>query len=390
MLPADTGRLLSSWRNRRNRKATSKRGETTRLRRTLLNWYDRHRRELPWRSSRDPYRIWVSEVMLQQTRVQAVLPYYDRFLSLFPDVAALAAADEQTLLACWSGLGYYSRARNLRKAAQQILRDWDGEFPREYAAARELPGVGDYTARAVLSIAYGVPLAVVDGNVARVLARLYALLEDFRSAAGREKYLRLADALLAPRRAGDFNQAMMELGATVCLPRQPRCDQCPLRSVCLAWKQNAVNQFPSARRPAKPKARRFVAAVISDAAGRCLLMQRPKSAKRMAGFWELPMWELSRPASPALPSSRHGGIPSAALGTGGAGDSHPISGDKVVLQERLGRVRHTITTNRFEISVHAARLKPGAKLAGSRWVLPREMHHLPVTTITRKALACGL
>jgi A/G-specific adenine glycosylase len=307
--------------------------------------------------------------MLQQTRVQTVLPYYDRFLGLFPDVAALAAADEQTLLACWSGLGYYSRARNLRKAARQIMREWDGEFPSEYAAARELPGVGDYTARAVLSIAYGVPLAVVDGNVARVLSRLYALEEDFRSGGGREKYLQRADALLAPRRAGDFNQAMMELGATVCLPGQPRCGVCPLRGVCLALERNAVDQFPPPRRPVKPKARRFIAAVICDAAGRCLLVRRPKSARRMAGFWELPMWELSHPDSPPL-------------------DSHRLPREAVVLEELLGRVRHTITSNLLEIGVHAARLKRGAQPAGSRWVLPKEMDRLPVTTITRKAFAC--
>ena len=356
------------------------------LRRNLLNWYGRHRRELPWRNSRDPYRIWVSEVMLQQTRVQAVLPFYEKFLRLFPDLAALAAADEQTLLACWSGLGYYSRVRNMRMAARQILRERDGEFPRKYMDALELPGVGDYTARAVLSIAYGVPLAVVDGNVARVLSRLYALEEDFRSGGGREKYQRLADELLAPRRAGDFNQAMMELGATVCLPGQPRCPECPLRRRCLAHMRNEVSQYPAPRRPVKPRARRFIAAVIRDAAGRCLLVRRPKSAERMAGFWELPMWELSGPASPSLPSAK---LPSAALGTGGAGDAHRIPEDGIVLGKLLGRVRHSITTNRLEIRVHAARLRRRAKAPGSRWVLPREMDLLPVTTITRKALACG-
>ena len=316
--------------------------------------------------------------MLQQTRVQVVLSYYDRFLSLFPDVEALAAADEQALLACWSGLGYYSRVRNMRTAAAKIASEWQGEFPRKYLEARELSGVGDYTARAVLSIAYGVPLAVVDGNVARVLSRLYALKEDFRSGGGRAKFVRLADALLAPRRAGDFNQGMMELGATVCLPRQPRCDECPLRCVCLAWERNAVNQFPPPRRPAKPKGRRFIAAVIRDAAGRCLLVRRPKSAKRMAGFWELPMWELSRPASPPLDSAKLG-----------AGDSHQFPKDTIVLEGLLGRVRHSITTNRLEISVHAARLGRGAKVPGSRWVLPQAMDRLPVTTITRKALSCG-
>ena len=377
MPPADADRknrlhthgLMPSARNRRIRKTSSQSGKAASLRRNLLNWYEHHRRNLPWRSTRDPYKIWVSEIMLQQTRVQAVLPYYERFLRLFPDVNALAAADEQALLACWSGLGYYSRARNLRKAAQKIAREYGGEFPREYAAARELPGVGDYTARAVLSIAYGIPLAVVDGNVARVLSRLYALKEDFRSGGGREKYIRLADELLAPRRAGGFNQAMMELGATVCLPGQPKCGECPLQRACLAWARNAVEQFPPPRRPAKPKLRRFLAAVISDAAGRYLLVRRPTSAKRMAGFWELPMWELDHPTSPPL-------------------DSHRTPRDGIVLEELLGRVRHTITSNLVEISVHAARLERGTALAGSRWVLPRDMDRLPVTTITRKALAC--
>ena len=308
--------------------------------------------------------------MLQQTRVRAVLPYYEKFLRLFPDIDALAAAKEQTLLACWSGLGYYSRVRNMRMAAQKIAREWDRKFPREYAAARQLPGVGDYTARAVLSIAYGTPLAVVDGNVARVLSRLYALPDDFRSSAGREKFLRLADALLAPRRAGDFNQAMMELGATVCLPGEPRCAVCPLRRLCVAHGRQEVDKYPPPRRPAKPKARRFVAALVQDAAGRCLLVRRPKSAKRMAGFWELPMWELERSGVAPL-------------------DAHRIPRHPIVLEGLLRRVRHSITTNQLEIAVHAGRLKRGAKLASSRWVLPRQMDRLPVTTVTRKALVLG-
>lgn len=357
---------MSSTRNRLNQLKSSIPRGTAQVRRNLLAWYDRYRRELLWRNSRDPYCIWVSEVMLQQTRVQAVLPYYEKFLRRFPDVKALADADEQSLLGCWSGLGYYSRVRNMRRAAQKMVAERAAGFPRNYKEARELPGVGDYTARAVLSIAYGAPLGVVDGNVARVLARLYALKEDFRSAAGRQKFLSLADALLARRRAGDFNQAMMELGATVCLPGEPRCAECPLRRHCVAYQQDAVNRYPPTRRPAKPQARRLVAAVIRDTAGRCLLVRRPKSAKLMAGFWELPMWE-SKGSMPPL-------------------DAHRIPTDGIVLGELLGRVRHTITTNRLEISVRAGRLKRGAKVRGARWVLPREMNGLPVTTITRKAL----
>ncbi|MGH9785536.1 MAG: A/G-specific adenine glycosylase [Terriglobia bacterium] len=337
------------------------------MRRNLLRWYERHRRRLPWRESRDPYRIWVSEVMLQQTRVQAVIPYYEKFLRLFPDIQALAAAKERSLLACWSGLGYYSRARNLRKAAREITREWDGAFPREYAAARELPGVGDYTARAVLSIAYGIPLAVLDGNVARVLSRLYARKHDIRSPRGKGKLLALAETLLARRRAGDFNQAMMELGATVCVPVQPRCEACPLRRHCLACARDQVEKYPPPRRAMKPTLRRFVAALIRDAAGRCLLIQRPRSAKRMAGFWELPMWEQGAPDHSPL-------------------DSHPIPRDGIALEELLGRVRHSITTNQLEINVHSGRLRRTALLPRARWVLPSRMDELPVTTTTRKAL----
>jgi A/G-specific adenine glycosylase len=337
------------------------------MRRNLLRWYRCHRRELPWRDSRDPYRIWVSEVMLQQTRVQAVIPYYEKFLRLFPDMRSLAKAQERALLACWSGLGYYSRARNLRTAAQQIVRDWDGHFPKEYAAARQLPGVGDYTARAVLSIAYGVPLAVVDGNVARVLSRLYALKEDPRSHRDKQKYLERAEALLARRRAGDFNQAMMELGATICLPAAPRCEVCPLRRHCLAYARNQVAKYPAPRRTVKPKLRRFVAALVRDVAGRCLLIQRPRSAQRLAGFWELPMWEQDVPdhSSP---------------------DSHQFPRDGIALGELLGRVRHSITSNQFEINVRSGRLKYPTPPPRARWVLPGRTGRLPITTITRKAL----
>ncbi len=360
---------MASLRNRRNGKVSSKRPEAALLRRSLLRWYDRNRRNLPWRNTCDPYRIWLSEVMLQQTRVQAVLSYYDKFLETFPGVAALAAADEPTLLASWSGLGYYSRVRNMRMAAQKINREWGGKFPRNHAEARELPGVGEYTARAVLSIAYRIPLAVVDGNVARVLSRLYMLKEDFKSGKGRRKFQGLADALLAPRRPGDFNQAMMELGAIVCLPGQPRCAVCPLGRMCLAYKQMAVNRYPPPRRTEKPRERRFVAALICDDVGRCLLVRRPKSAKLMAGFWELPMWELNRASLKPLGSP---GIPT----------------KLIVLGQRIGRVRHAITSNQFDITVHAARLQSGVKLSGSRWVAAKDLDRHPITTITRKALAC--
>src|SRR5271157_1728605 len=205
------------------------------IRRRLLAWYRQHKRDLPWRRTEDPYRIWISEIMLQQTRVAAVLPYYPRFLELFPDVRALARAPEQTLLAAWAGLGYYSRARNLQKAAKYIVEL--GEFPRTYSSLRELPGVGDYTGAAVASIAFGLPHAVMDGNVARVMSRLMAEAGDIKSDAVRRRLRALAEVLLDRRHPGEFNQALMELGATVCVPKRPLCESCPVRLYCEARKQ---------------------------------------------------------------------------------------------------------------------------------------------------------
>ncbi len=337
------------------------------IRQKLLKWYDLHKRSLPWRKTLDPYRIWVSEIMLQQTRVQAVVPFYERFLRLFPDVQALAAADEQRLLACWSGLGYYSRARNLQKAAQMIVRECGGSFPTDLQAVLRLPGVGEYTAAAVLSIACGVPLPVLDGNVARVLARLYALPDDPQTARGKQVRRHLADALLSRRRPGDCNQAFMELGATLCLPRQPRCQQCPLRSHCLAFRRNQVERYPAVRRKSKPVARRFTTALALDPAGRVLLVRRARTAKWMGGFWELPLWEEnSRKNSPAHRKTE--------------------PRDGIRLGSLLGHVQHTITSNKLHVAVYAARMDRRVVEPRERWVSPRQMSRLPVTTITRKAL----
>ena len=215
------------------------------LRAALLSWYDRHRRDLPWRRTTDPYRIWVSEVMLQQTTVKTVLPYYAAFLNRFPTLHALAEEPEEEVLAAWSGLGYYHRARNLHRGAQHVAERHAGQFPRSLEAALAVPGVGLYTASAVLSIAHGLPLPVVDGNVRRVLARLLALRgPQFRKDG---PYYNRAEELLDPARPGDWNQALMELGATVCLPRQPACPACPLRQHCRARALGVVDELPEGR-----------------------------------------------------------------------------------------------------------------------------------------------
>jgi A/G-specific adenine glycosylase len=330
------------------------------IRRKLLRWYDLYQRDLPWRKTNDPYRIWISEVMLQQTRVGAMIPYYHNFLRRFPTMARLARSSEKELLACWSGLGYYSRARNLRNAAKIIVETHDGKFPREVETALALPGVGKYTAAAVLSIAYGRPLPVVDGNVARVLARLFVVAEHPKTNEGSKAMWRLASELLSVRRPGDFNQAMMELGATVCLPRDPECGRCPIQAHCRASLRGEVVRFPLTRAKPATILRRFVAAVARDNEGRVLLVRRRGDDKWLRGFWQLPMWEPNRePPPPGL-----------------------------ALRELLGTVRHTITENRLEIAVFRASFRGGVR-EESRWLSLAEFRTFPVTTISRKALALG-
>jgi A/G-specific adenine glycosylase len=314
----------------------------------LLRWYRNGHRDLPWRATSDPYRIWVSEIMLQQTRAQAVIPYYERFLARFPSVEALAAAAEEEVLTVWSGLGYYSRARNLRWAAQRMVAD--GGFPRDYEAIRALPGIGDYTAAAIASIAFGLPHAVLDGNVMRVIARLENDASDVSSSRTRERFRAVAQEWLDTREPGSFNQALMELGATVCLPKNPLCLLCPLAEMCKAREHGAAAQLPVKLRRATPVEIEGVLLIVRRR-GRVLLKQRPADARRMAGFWDLP-------APDDLPSAR--------LGTS------------------FGEIRHTITHHHYRFEVVAAAVRrPGP---GLHWFDPARLAEIPLSTTARKAL----
>jgi A/G-specific adenine glycosylase len=316
--------------------------------RALTAWYMRGHRDLPWRRTSDPYRIWVSEVMLQQTRAQAVIPYYERFLARFPSIADLAAAPENDVLALWSGLGYYSRARNLRRAAQQAVAA--GGFPADYPGIRALPGIGDYTAAAVASIAFGLPHAVVDGNVLRVVARLENDAADIASAVTRKRFRDVAQSWLDRRAPGTFNQALMELGATVCLPRNPQCLLCPLTSRCRARQEGTVSQLPVKLRRTAP-VKIDAALLLVQKGGRILLRQRESTASRMAGFWDLPAVEQ---------------LPQASLGT------------------KLGEFRHTITHHHYTFSVHAATV--GRAAPGYRWFTREQLAGIPCATTAVKAL----
>lgn len=254
----------------------------------LLAWYHANRREMPWRGHPDPYAVWVSEIMLQQTQVDTVRPYFSRFLRAFPTISALAAAADEPLLKAWEGLGYYTRVRNLRKAAQQIIAQFNGSLPPTAEALTTLPGIGPYSAAAIASICFGQPVPVVDGNVIRVFARHNRLEEDFSKQPPRR---RLAQALLpaiqSTQSPSDFNQAMMELGALVCTPCTPRCTQCPLTNTCQAVKANCQKDYPKAApRKVLPERKRSVL-LLRTAAGEVLLTHHT-GERLLAGFWELP------------------------------------------------------------------------------------------------------
>ena len=256
----------------------------------LLDWYATHYRPLPWRQNPTPYRVWVSEIMLQQTRIEAVMPYYERFMRAVPDIAALSAIAEDALLKLWEGLGYYSRARNLQKCARVVMEKYGGALPADYESLLALPGIGPYTAGAIASIAYQIPVPAVDGNVMRVLARLTADDTDVLSGAGKKQFTALAQRLVPHDQPGRFNQALMELGETVCIPgAQPHCEACPLARVCVAHANGEEQRFPV--RVAKKTRRiekRIVAVVRVVGEPMRVLLHRRADTGLLAGLWELP------------------------------------------------------------------------------------------------------
>lgn len=261
--------------------------EIERYRQQLKDWYQRHRRHLPWRESANPYAIWVSEVMLQQTQVKTVIPYFERWMSAFPDIAVLAQADLQVVLKAWEGLGYYARARNFHRAARLVVNDHNGKIPDDYKTFRKLPGVGPYIAAAVQSIAFGGAYAVVDGNVKRVLARLFLLENPANDAGEYRHFATIADALLARDNPGDYNQALMEIGALICRPKNPLCQECPLASLCAAAENGRQDQYPRRISRAKIPEQQQVMVIIHDPNNRMLIIQRPED-RLLGGLWEFP------------------------------------------------------------------------------------------------------
>jgi len=266
------------------------------IRRKLLAWYDKTKRNLPWRNTKDPYSIWVSEIMLQQTQVKTVIPYYERWIKTLPTIGKLANAPEQKILKLWEGLGYYSRAKNLKKSAQIICREMNGELPKTVNDLKNLPGVGRYTAGAISSIAFGLKAPVLDGNVKRVLSRLFCINENGTTSASENRLWQQAEDLLPVRRPGDFNQALMELGATVCIPKSPICQQCPMRTLCKAFLKNKITEFPPSKKKV-PSKKIEVSAGIIIKNKKVYIQQRSKNAL-MGGLWEFPGGKREKGESP--------------------------------------------------------------------------------------------
>jgi len=252
----------------------------------LLEWYQLNARELPWRSCHTAYCIWVSEVMLQQTQVDTVIPYFNRWMSVFPNIQTLSEADEQSVLSLWEGLGYYSRGRNLLKAAKIITDDLDGQLPQTLKDLQKLPGIGRYTAAAIASIAFNLDIAAVDGNIRRVISRLFDVTEPARSTQGERKILSLAQANLPSGQASDYNQAMMDLGATICLSSKPKCDECPVKEYCVGFQRGVQEERP-VKKPRKAIPHLTVTAGVIRQDGRVLLAKRP-SGGLLGGLWEFP------------------------------------------------------------------------------------------------------
>jgi A/G-specific adenine glycosylase len=327
----------------------------TAFRRALLRWYDSARRDLPWRESTAFYPVWLSEIMLQQTRVEAVIPYYRRFLARFPTPAALAAAPESDVLAAWSGLGYYSRARNLQRAARQLM---DCGLPRTYEEVLSLPGAGPYTAAAIASIALNLPHAAVDGNVMRVISRITDDPSEISSAQAKRRFATEASALLDRGRPGDFNQAMMELGAAICVPRSPDCAACPVVAFCAARAAGRERELPvKLKKPAAREVR--LELVLLENGERILLVKRSSSERRLADFWELPARDMVR---------------------------HGVKGLRCT---KAAEFSHRIVNDCFRVTIWRSRSVPGSVPESSQgsWFSLAELKELPLTTVTRKALA---
>jgi A/G-specific adenine glycosylase len=341
----------------------------------LLSWYKTHARVLPWRGHPDPYAVWVSEIMLQQTRVDTVIPYFERWMAQFPTIHALAQASQQEVLSAWEGLGYYSRARNLHQAAQIVLQKHAGELPGELSALRKLPGIGKYTAAAIASIAFGLDEPALDGNIRRVLARLFNVSLPARSPLGEQRLLELAGAHLPTGQAGDYNQALMDLGAMICTPREPACPACPLAELCQAKRLGLQAQRPLLETKG-PIPHYTVTAGVIERHGQVLITQRPPDGL-LGGLWEFPGGKQ---------------LPGEDLQVCLKREICEELGIDIQVGDSLGIYRHAYTHFRVTLHAFCCRLaEPGQprplQVNDLRWVQPFELPGYPMGKIDRQIAA---
>jgi len=356
------------------------------FREQLLGWFRQFRRDLPWRRTKDPYRIWLSEIMLQQTRVAAVIPYYERFVERFPDVRSLATAPENEVLRLWSGLGYYGRARNLRKAAQQVVARHGGQFPANFEDILALPGIGNYTAPAILSIAFGEKLAVLDGNVARVLSRVGAVRGDIREPRRWQGLQVTANSLLDPESPGDWNQAMMELGATLCTPKSPQCLLCPVAQFCEGRKLGIAESLPEKRKKHPTVEIHLAAAVFADENGWTLLLPPPEGQNNESLADYIPATVSKLWHFPTVPAS---GDPAAKLRS----LLRKLVPKKQNGNLRLfaaGKIRHAVTYRAITVQPYRINTKTLPRIKGAERVPLQEVTVLPVSNLTRKVARAAL
>ena len=343
------------------------------FREILLTWFKKHKRELPWRGIDDPYQIWVSEIMLQQTQVRKVVGYYERFIDKFPDIYQLADANLQDVLKVWEGLGYYARARNLHKAAKIVVKDLDGVVPDDYDTFRELPGVGDYSAAAVLSIACNAPFAAVDGNIKRVLARLFMMNTPINDASSTKLFQQKADDLLDMKEPGLFNQAMMELGATVCRPQSPTCLVCPVNTFCNAFQAKRQDEFPYRIKKEKVPEHEMAAGIIYKDT-EVLIVQRPLEGL-LGGLWEFPNGRISEIETAEEACIRY---------------ITEVVNLSVTNIKYLTRVKHAFTHFKIVVDVFQCEYHSGEVVLNgpidAKWVKLTSLHDFPLPRATHKIL----
>ena len=348
------------------------------FRKKLLVWYDAHKRDLPWRRTQDPYKIWISEIMLQQTRVDTVIPYYERFLDWFPTVADLAQAPEEKLLKAWEGLGYYSRVRNMQKAAQQIMENHGGVFPSSYEEISKLKGIGPYTAGAIASIAFGLAEPAVDGNVMRVLSRLFEVDYDIGVPTNRKIFQTMMEILIDPARPGDFNQALMDLGSDIESPVNPRPEESPVKEFSAAYQHGTMDRYPIKAPKKKPVPVYLTAFIIKDSQGRYLLEKNEREGL-LSGFWHFPLIEVDS-------LSKNLGQLSLLDGKGDA-ESNPeilsFEQDYDLAIEWQDRsypiVQHIFSHRKWQVQLRYGLVKEGEQPASEStvWLTPEEFSNYP-------------